>query len=236
MRVWPCIPHESGEILECSRHRSNSRPDTPSRDDAAGRQRFPATPRRARTLLPNPSANAFDRERERETPNCTGASPGSASHNSHIFETVTVYYRWHPLFGQSLRVYERKKERTGERTVCKLGDDSNLAIPSWMLNPECAQCSLGPPQISVEALMQLRHLLSALQLTPACDKPSLKFTHKEGVDEANGQSNCPTVQSVAGEHTCDSGIARQAGRTETRTDRAAQQRSLHRQRSSGQRR
>src|SRR5208283_3824233 len=74
MRVWPCIPHESGEILACSRHRSNSRPDTPFRDDAAGRQRFPATPRRARTLLPNPSANAFDRERERETPNCTGAS------------------------------------------------------------------------------------------------------------------------------------------------------------------
>src|SRR2546429_4037645 len=67
MRVWPCIPHESGEILDCSRHRSNSRPDTPSRDDAAGRQRFPATPRRARMLLPNPSANALT-ERENARP------------------------------------------------------------------------------------------------------------------------------------------------------------------------
>src|SRR2546421_9095594 len=162
MRVWPCIPHESGEILGCSRHRSNSRPDTPSRDDAVGRQRFPATARRARTLLPNPSANAFDRERERETPNCTGASRGSASHNAHIFETVTVYYRWHPLFGHSLRVFQHKKGQSGERTICQLVDGSMLTIPSWMLTPECAQLSFGPPQISVEALIELQHLLSTL--------------------------------------------------------------------------
>src|SRR5256884_49303 len=58
---------ESGDILSCSPHTSSSPPGTPSRDGAADRQRFPATPRRARKLLPNPRANAFDRARERET-------------------------------------------------------------------------------------------------------------------------------------------------------------------------
>ncbi len=63
-----------------------------------------------------------------------------------------------------------------------------LTIPSWMLTPECAQLSFGPPQISVEALIELQHLLSTLQLTSTCDKSELTPTRKEGVDdEANGE-------------------------------------------------
>src|SRR5215470_6492880 len=92
---------------------------------------------------------------------------GSPSHNAHLFETVTVYYRWHPLFGQSLRVCRR---RWKDNTVCQLPDNTALCIPSWMLSPECARLSAGPPQISVDALMQLRHLLSS------CNSPPLAVT------------------------------------------------------------
>src|SRR2546429_9608606 len=45
---------ESGDILSCSPHTSSSPPGTPSRDGAADRQRFPATPRRAESFFPSP--------------------------------------------------------------------------------------------------------------------------------------------------------------------------------------
>jgi len=157
---------------------------------------------------------------------------GSASHNAHIFDAVTVYYRWHPYFGQSLRVYQRKKARNGEYTVCQAPDGSTLSIPSWMLKLECAQSSLGAPQISVEALMRLRHLLSSLELTSTCDKHSVTPAHKEEVDEANGQDDRGTVQSATDKRTASGSFPRQARRTETGIDRAANQRRLSRGRNS----
>jgi hypothetical protein len=44
----------------------------------------------------------------------------SQLHNAHLFEQpeiVTVYYRWHPLYRQSLRVHRRQKSPWGEQ-VC----------------------------------------------------------------------------------------------------------------------
>lgn len=149
----------------------------------------------------------------------------STSHNAHLFETVTVYYRWHPLCDQSLRVYQRKKEHT---TVCQLANGSTLSIPSWMLNPECTQFSFGPPEISVEALMQLRNLLCTLQLASTCDKSSLTPAREEGVDEAKDTTNHPAIQSVAGERTGNSDLRRQAKRTQTRPGRVTSQRRLSR--------
>ena len=149
---------------------------------------------------------------------------GSASHNAHLFETVTVYYRWHPLFGQSLRVCRRRWKNS---TVCRLPDNTGrLCIPSWMLSPECARFSLGPPQISVDALLQLRHLLSSLQLTSACDKPSLNTHPHGGVDEAKPKADRPAVQSVTAERSSHNDFSRQAKGTQTRTHRVADRRRV----------
>lgn len=151
------------------------------------------------------------------------AAWGSPSHNAHLFETVTVYYRWHPLFGQSLRVCRR---RWKNNTVCQLPDNTALCIPSWMLSPECARLSLGPPQIAVDALMQLRHLLSSLQLTSACDKPSLDTHPQGGVDEAKRQADRPAVQSVTAERSSHNDFPRQAKATQTGTHGVADRRRL----------
>jgi hypothetical protein len=43
-----------------------------------------------------------------------------------------------------------------------------------MFSPECAQFSLGSPLIAVEALLQLRDVLDALQVPSDCDKAALK--------------------------------------------------------------
>jgi hypothetical protein len=67
------------------------------------------------------------RNSKRPVPSSSDAYP---KHNAHRFETVTVYYRWHPLFGQSLRVHRRMKTRNGEQIFCQLPDSTLCALPS----------------------------------------------------------------------------------------------------------
>jgi hypothetical protein len=57
---------------------------------------------------------------------------------------------------------------------CVLPDGTIGALPSWMMDPTCAQCSLGEPFLAVEALLELRALLDALQAASVCGKPSLR--------------------------------------------------------------
>ena len=125
----------------------------------------------------------------------------------------------HSLMDVESRVRSTFTRSWKNNTVCLLPDNSALCIPSWMLSPECARLSLGPPQISVDALMQLRHLLSSLQLTSACDKPSLNIHPHGGVDEAKPKADRPAVQSVTAERSSHNDFSRQAKGTHTRTPR-----------------
>src|SRR5664279_6524160 len=104
-----------------------------------------------------------------------GWHPANQSHNAHRlahFEIVTVYYRWHPLFGQSLPVRRRQKFPYGEQVFVQLESGATCALPSWMLTADCAAFAIGPPLIATGALRALRDLLSALPSGPECDKPS----------------------------------------------------------------
>jgi len=85
-------------------------------------------------------------------------------------------------------VYDRKKTRQGEYFVCRVPDSTTLAVPAWMLNPECAQFSLGPPLVAVEALLELRDLLTTLRLPADCDKASLKSSLQEEAHEATREA------------------------------------------------
>src|SRR5207237_1367504 len=98
----------------------------------------------------------------------------SPSHNAYVLETVTVRYRWHPLFGQALRVLKRERDRHGhgEYLFCELPDRTSRSLPAWMFSSECTAFSVGPPAIAIEALSDLRDLLSSLQKSSPCDKAS----------------------------------------------------------------
>jgi hypothetical protein len=78
---------------------------------------------------------------------------------------VTVYYPWHPLCGQSLRVHrqETRECRGGQILYCEFPDGTIVAVPGWMTRPETANYVIGPPQVSTEALLELRSLVDALQ-------------------------------------------------------------------------
>src|ERR1039457_7141549 len=116
-------------------------------------------------------------------PDTSGARRPARSHNAHSLETVTVYYRWHPLFGLSLPVCRRSQHREGERIYCQAPDGRICLLPSWMLSPECSRFLLGPPWVSLAALGELHDLLSAWQAPPPCDKASPRLTRKEACSE-----------------------------------------------------
>ena len=169
-------------------------------------------------------------------PDAALAPTGNLSHSAHHFETVTVYYRWHPFFGQSLRVRQRKKDRHGEFIVCLLPDDTTLSIPVWMSSPDCAQSSFGDPQIAITALVELRDLLSALQTPSGCDKALLTTFRMEAGDEGNKEAKRPAVESVVAERGDDSGPRQQAEGTNPRTGRTPDQRGWRRRQAASQRR
>src|SRR6202049_298338 len=144
-------------------------------------------------------------------------------HNAYDFETVTIYYRWHPLFGLSLPVRSRRKARDGERIYCE-SDGKIYSLPSWMLRPECSQFSLGPSLISVEALVELQDLLMSLPIHADCDKASPNSSPMEGADETIGKAALPADESSTLQRARNSHSRRPAKGTDPRPDGTTHQR------------
>jgi hypothetical protein len=141
-------------------------PAQPQADSGSFRRRVPAPDRGTAPPLVcrTPSIR-------RGTPSVRGhrrcnSSPrrSNQSHNAHDFETATVYYRWHPLFRQTLRIHKRMKDRHGEHIFCELPDGTICSLPTWMFRSDCLHFPLGSPLISVEALAALRDLIGALRM------------------------------------------------------------------------
>ena len=156
-----------------------------------------------------------------------GFHPASQSHNAHHFGqfgTATVYYRWHPLYGQSLPVWKRQRLPYGEVVFVQLENGGTLALPAWMLSATCAAFVIGPPLISTSALLELRDLLSALTPGPECDKASLKLPPQEGRNEISAEVSPRTTQPPpAGPHP-DGAPSRQRPTTGSSSDRTAARR------------
>src|SRR5437660_1740765 len=150
-------------------------------------------------------------------------------HNAYAVETVTIYYRWHPLFGLTLPVRMRRKDRAGQRIFCE-SDGKIYPVPSWMLSPECSQLLLGPPLISTEALGELHDLLTSLPIHADCDKASQNSPPKESVDETIGKITLLANESPTPQRTCNSNWRRAAQRIDHGADGITHPRSGRRKR------
>lgn len=150
-------------------------------------------------------------------------------HNAYAVETVTIYYRWHPLFGLTLPVRMRRKDRAGQCIYCE-SEGRIYPVPSWMLSPECAQLLLGPPLVSAEALAELHDLLTRLPIHADCDKASQNSPPKEGVDETIGNITLPANESSTPQRTRNRNWRRAAQRIDHRADGTTHQRSARRKR------
>jgi hypothetical protein len=156
-------------------------------------------------------------------------------HNAYDVETVAIYYRWHPLFGLTLPVRMRRKDRASQLIYCESGGKI-YPIPSWMLRPECSQLLLGPPLISAEALGELHDLLRSLPTRGDCDKAFVNSSPKEGVDETIGKITLPANEPPTPQRTCNGNCRRAAKRIDHRSDGTTHQRSERRKRASRKRR
>lgn len=163
------------------------------------------------------------------TPRSSDSLQPVESHNaqhSKNAKTVTLHYRWHPLCGLTLRVVRQQKYADRVCLVCEGPFGASCSFPDWMCNPECSGFTLGTPQISAEALLELRHLLDTLQVASACDTALRISSSKEGADEnARGQES-PRADKTASVRASSkrSHSRRQTTGTRTRTDGVTPQR------------
>ena len=208
------------------RNRSPKRPNTLeesrctwARGPAAGVPRGSGSPSAAPThgrFLPACGAPG-------QTAPCVVAS--SQSHNAYVFDAVTIYYPWHPLVGKSLRVFRRRKDRHGEYFICELPDQTLFCLPRWMCSPECTEFSIGKPAIAIEALCELRDLLTSLQKSSPCDKASLASLLSQ---EERREIPCEVPQLAAESSIVRSCVgktsSRPTGGTRPRSDRATGER------------
>ena len=175
------------------------------------------------------------------TPDTWRALPPARSHSAQNLKaarTVTVYYRWHPHFGLTLRVLRQQRYGLCVCFVCEAPSGISCSLPSWMCDPECFTLTLGERLISVDALIELRHLLDNLHVPSACDTAS-QISPKEGIDEADHQEvlPAPAVKSATSRPGRKLGrSSQQAKRTESGSDGVTAPRSARRVSSVRQRR
>src|SRR5689334_17433293 len=64
-----------------------------------------------------------------------------------------------------------------------------------MFSSGCTEFVIGPPVIAIDALLELRDLLTVLRASPQCDKPSLRPLPKEGKNEGSVEAKSSATQS-----------------------------------------
>ena len=158
-------------------------------------------------------------------------APNAANkrHSAYSFRRATIAYPWHPLFGQTLQV---SHNRRGKDLTCIYTDERpDLAreLPNWMFEEKyCAGMSLGPPQVSIEALNALAVLLTAGSKSakrgsrsgPSEAKEAIRAQEKEtGSKTTRAGSRTAAPDSVSGPER--EGTDRGAGRPPARGARRA---------------
>src|SRR5215469_10027133 len=83
-------------------------------------------------------------------------APQGPSHNAYISESVTIHYRWSPLWGASLTVLRRIHREGGDCVVCKSPSGSDYSLPPARTRACAASaqnvfehilCDMCPPEI-----------------------------------------------------------------------------------------
>ena len=84
----------------------------------------------------------------------------SRGYSTRVGQEVTIHYRWHALYGRTVRRFYAEK-RTGIDVVLVEGEPgAAIVVAAWMLDPSvCASMTIGAPQVSLPALSELHHLL-----------------------------------------------------------------------------
>ena len=104
---------------------------------------------------------------------------------------MVVAYRWHPLHGERLRLYQRSRRGGREILYLEVRAGISREVPAWMCDTAaCATMSVGPSEVGIDALNELRAVLAAHLLDSARSRTS-DLLNKEEVPRGE-----PTITAV----------------------------------------
>jgi len=151
-------------------------------------------------------------------------------HSAYSLRSATVAYRWHPLFGRTLQVSRNRRGKDLTSIYTEERPDLARELPNWMFDEiYCAGMSLGPPQVSVEALDELVAALAAesksakrgSRLRSSVPREAIRAQEKEpGSKTTRAGSRTAGPDAVAGSPERP-GTGRGAGRPAARSARRA---------------
>jgi hypothetical protein len=88
-------------------------------------------------------------------------------HSAHVGDEREVHYRWHPYFGQKIRIRRVEERATGRFLKVEGPSGIVVSMPGWMVDLViCAQLSVGGPQVDVAALSDLKRLVTSAAVSP----------------------------------------------------------------------
>ena len=108
-------------------------------------------------------------------------------------------YRWHPLHGKRVRLLRRTVHDGSAVVHVDVRRNVSRELPAWMVDPSvCCGMELGPPEVSLAALNELRSVLGAAS-ADSVSKP-VSSLHKEGGsgEKASTRTAQSTVAAVTG--------------------------------------
>ena len=65
-------------------------------------------------------------------------SAQSRSHSAHIGQDVVIQYRWHPLYGRSVRRIQGERRASGDFVHVELSPGAVTILPAWKPTPSIA--------------------------------------------------------------------------------------------------
>ncbi len=98
---------------------------------------------------------------------CSSANVGNKRHSTYRSQFVTIEYPWHPLHGKRVPLLRRVGRGTEEFVHVEARRGVSRELPAWMCDASaCAAISKGTPRVTIEALNELRDVLSGREVDP----------------------------------------------------------------------
>ena len=126
-------------------------------------------------------------------------------HTAHQLGLVRFAYRFHPFFGQEVRVIRRLRTAEPTSVIVQGEEDLRIVVPCWMLDERCCQGVVleERARISVAALVQLRGVIDAQGLCSggvAGGFGSIVANEDNNESSTNNRTKnrCPAVGSATG--------------------------------------
>ena len=159
----------------------------------------------ARRTFPPPIA--CSRSQIHRGPNIK-SSPGRGikPHSAYRLGFVVVEYRWHPLHGKRVRLLRRTVHDGSAVVHVDVRGGVSRELPAWMVDASVCRGmeQLGPPEVSLAALNELRCVLSAASAGSV--SKAVSSLHKEN---RSGETAAKTEQST------DAAVARLPNKTKS---------------------